>query len=354
MARPDRSAEIEAALLAAVAEHPADLVQHVAAALGLSRTAVSARARNLLATGYLKKSGNTRATTYRPGPNRRRTFHYDRQGLAEDRVWSDDVAPLLRGLSRNVFDIAHYGLTEMVNNVIDHSEGSQVGVLVDRNERRLMLGIRDNGVGIFRKISRALNLPDERLALLELSKGKLTTDPRRHSGEGIFFTSRMFDQFQIFSGELVFDHDEAEEDDLLYDIDQQQDEAGTTVLMTIATDSKRTDTSVFEAFSSGPDEYAFAKTVVPVRLAKVGNENLVSRSQAKRLLLRVDRFRTVVLDFAGVERIGQAFADEIFRVFANEHPEVELIPVNAAPDVQQMIRRAEVLRDENADQLPLL
>lgn len=354
MARPDRSAEIEAALLAAVAEHPADLVQHVATTLGLSRTAVSARARTLVATGYLEKSGKTRATTYRPGPNRRRAFHYDRQGLAEDRVWSDDVAPLLRGLNRNVFDIAHYGVTEMVNNVIDHSEGSQVGVFVDRNEQRLMLGVRDNGVGIFRKISRALSLPDERLALLELSKGKLTTDPRRHSGEGIFFTSRMFDQFQIFSGDLVFDHDEAEEDDLLYDIDQQQDDAGTTVLMTIATDSGRTDTSVFEEYSSGPDEYAFAKTVVPVRLAKVGNENLVSRSQAKRLLLRVDRFRTVVLDFEGVERIGQAFADEIFRVFANEHPEVELIPVNAAPEVQQMIRRAEVLRDENADQLPLL
>ena len=77
-------------------------------------------------------------------------------------------------------------------------------------------------------------------------------------------------------------------------------------------------------------------------------------SQAKRLLQRVEHFRHVVLDFAEVARVGQAFADEIFRVFANAHPEVELLAVNALPEVQQMIRRAEVLRDEQGDQLPLL
>jgi hypothetical protein len=121
---------------------------------------------------------------------------------------------------------------------------------------------------------------------------------------------------------------------------------GTTVLMEIAMKSRRTAKQVFDKFSSGPDDYAFAKTVVPVRLAKVGDENLVSRSQAKRLMQRVERFRTVVLDFAGVASIGQAFADEVFRVFANAHPRVELIPMHAVSQVQQMIRRAQVARDE--------
>jgi hypothetical protein len=111
---------------------------------------------------------------------------------------------------------------------------------------------------------------------------------------------------------------------------------------------------VIDQFSSGPDEYSFARTIVPVRLARIGDEDLVSRSQAKRLLQRVERFRHVVLDFHSVGTIGQAFADEIFRVFANAHPEVELIPNHATPEVQQMIRRAEVLRDEQGGQLPLL
>lgn len=138
---------------------------------------------------------------------------------------------------------------------------------------------------------------------------------------------------------------------LLFDIKPRYVRKGTTVLMEIAVDTARTAKEVIDGFSGGPDDDAFAKTIVPVRLAKVGDETLVSRSQAKRLLQRVDRFRTVILDFEAVPRIGQAFADEIFRVFANEHPGVELTAVHAHPEVQQMIRRVQVLRAEDSDQL---
>jgi hypothetical protein len=232
-----------------------------------------------------------------------------------------------------------------VNNAIDHSEAKRISVDVDLRDDVLRISVDDDGIGIFRKITRALDLPDERLALLELSKGKFTTDPRNHSGEGVFFTSRVFDHFQIVSSGLFFDHDETEADDVLFDMDDAN-ALGTAVHMAIGVDSKRRLKDVFDAYSSGPDEYAFAKTVVPVRLAQVGDQNLVSRSQAKRLLQRIEKFRHVVLDFERIGSIGQAFADEIFRVFANAHPEVELIATNAAPDVQQMIRRAEVARDE--------
>jgi hypothetical protein len=109
---------------------------------------------------------------------------------------------------------------------------------------------------------------------------------------------------------------------------------------------------VFEEYSSGPDDYSFAKTVVPVRLARVGDENLISRSQGKRLMQRVDQFRQVVLDFAGVAIIGPAFADEVFRVFAREHPEVELVAIHVVPEVRQMIRRAEVARDQQKGDVP--
>lgn len=350
MARRDRSPEIEAALLRAVAEHPHDLVSMVAAQLGLSRQRITLQVRELVAGGYLEKVGTTRPR-YALGPNRRLSRRYPRAGLAEDAIWFDLLLPLLRDLPRNVLDIAQHGVTEMVNNAVDHSEARHVGVRMGYSGGRLLLEVADDGIGIFRKITRALDLPDERLALLELSKGKLTTDPRRHSGEGIFFTSRMFDGFRITSGALAFDHDAKHAADLLGDA---EDCDGTTVVMEIAADSPRTARSVIDQYSSGPEDYSFARTMVPVRLAKVGDESLVSRSQAKRLLQRIDRFRNVVLDFAEVTTIGQAFADEIFRVFANAHPEVELIPIHAVPEVQQMIRRAEVLRDEEGGQLPLL
>jgi hypothetical protein len=73
----------------------------------------------------------------------------------------------------------------------------------------------------------------------------------------------------------------------------------------------------------------------------LGDNDLISRSQAKRLLTRFDRFKEIVLDFQNVDSIGQAFADEIFRVFKNEHPNINLHPVNANEEVMRMIVRAQ-------------
>lgn len=342
-----RSDQIDAALLAAVAAHSRDLTSFVASQLDVSRQTTAARARALVAAGFLARSGTTRPI-YVLGPTRFGEFDYPLQGLTEDHVWSA-VAPLLNNLPPNIIGITHYGLTEMVNNAIEHSEGKKLTVTVLSKNGKASLWISDDGVGIFHKIANALDLPDERLALLELSKGKFTTDPARHTGEGVFFTSRACDHFEIASGGLVFDHLADSEKDFLAEAIPGHTRSGTSIHMSIATDSPRTLKQLFDEFSSGPDDYSFAKTIVPVRLAQIGHENLVSRSQAKRLMQRVDRFRHVVLDFAGVANVGQSFADEIFRVFAREHPNVEVIAIHAVPEVQQMIRRAEFMHDEQQD-----
>src|SRR5579875_1243311 len=180
MPRPDRSAEIDATLLDRVAKHPRDLVAVVGNELGLTRQTVAARARALIKAGYLAKSGTTRPT-YTLGSSRRAVFTHVLRGLDEGRVWLHDIAPVLRGLPVNVVDICHHGLTEMVNNAIDHSGGSHLRVFVDRTRETVTLMVSDDGMGIFRKITAALDLPDERLALLDLSKGKLTIDTRRHA-----------------------------------------------------------------------------------------------------------------------------------------------------------------------------
>jgi hypothetical protein len=205
------------------------------------------------------------------------------------------------------------------------------------------LFIFDDGVGIFRKVKSRLNLEDERHAILELSKGKLTTDPARHSGEGIFFTSRMFDRFSLGSGNLEFVHRSTPDQDWLITVDPPSEQAtGTKASMEIAVDSSRTSEDVFNRFADpDADDYGFTKTHVALILAQYGQDDLVSRSQARRVLARFDRFRTVVLDFKGVQTIGQAFADEIFRVFAQAHPNIHLLPVNASEQATRMIRRAQ-------------
>ena len=255
--------------------------------------------------------------------------------LSEDAVWRS-FASLVNGFPENVRALWHYGVTEMVNNAIDHSGGRMLRVGLRFNAVRGQGFIQDDGEGIFDRLQRLLKLVDPKEAIVELAKGKLTTDPARHTGEGIFFTSRAFDRFTILSRALQFIHDVGRNEWL---IGERGDQVGTVVLLELENNSARVLRNVFDQFAQ-PDEFVFDRTVVPVRLAQHDGERLVSRSQAKRLVARFERFNAVVLDFNGVDEIGQAFADEIFRVFQAAHPEVMVTSLNASPEVGRMIRRA--------------
>jgi NMD protein affecting ribosome stability and mRNA decay len=109
--------------------------------------------------------------------------------------------------------------------------------------------------------------------------------------------------------------------------------------MNLSKNSKTDIGKVFDKFSSGDDK-AFSKTIVPVRLAQYGDDKLVSRSQAKRVLVRIERFKEVIFNFKDVESIGQAFADEIFRVFRNKNTHIAISSMYANKQVKGMIQRA--------------
>jgi hypothetical protein len=157
-----------------------------------------------------------------------------------------------------------------------------------------------------------------------------------------FFSARAFDGFHLLSrGHAV---NVMDGETWLFDNELSpsfvSNDSGTIVRMQISSTSARTLESVFDRFSNKDDDYRFSRTHVPVALVRVGTENLVSRSQAKRLLARLHRFDDVFLDFRRVESIGQAFSDEIFRVFAGEHPGVKLHAIHTTPAVDRLIRRA--------------
>jgi anti-sigma regulatory factor (Ser/Thr protein kinase) len=260
--------------------------------------------------------------------------------LEEDVVWRENILPDLKGLPENVLDICNYGSTEMLNNVVDHSDSPAAAVRLTCSALRTSIQVADVGVGIFKKIQTTLGLHDARHALLELAKGKLTTDQERHTGEGVFFASRIFDEFRIMSGTLFYQRIRQEDDDWLIEAGDLDPMIGTIVDMRIRNDAKQTLKEVFDQYASEDNSYGFARTHVPIRLAMYEGEQMLSRSQARRILARVDRFREVILDFRGVTGIGQAFADEVFRVFAREHPEVHIIPLFTTPDIDNMIAHA--------------
>ena len=337
--------EIRSFIMRSVKEHPRDVTMIAAEHFGLTRQAILRHVRQLLRLGILEATGRTRNISYAPkkiaGESRPFPIGPD---TTEDRVWREFVARVMASapenlvrIPRNVLDICQYGFSEIFNNALEHSEGTGVVVEVEVTACSVFMSVYDNGVGIFAKIMKSLGLEDHRHAILELTKGKLTTDPEGHTGEGIFFTSRMFDEFSICSGELFFSHTEPEDDWL---IEARSSVKGTLVTMQVSVEASRTSKQVFDAYAMGGDGYTFAKTHVPVELLRYGQENLVSRSQARRLLARFERFEEVMLDFTGVPMIGQAFGDEVFRVFHRQNPQVKLIWINATPEVERMILRA--------------
>lgn len=331
--RQEKNEQIRQFILENVEDHPTDMTSVTSAKFGISRQASHRHVQKLMQDGLLFAEGTTRNRKYEVKPLVRFSTQLSLKGLEEDKIWRQIILPLMKDIPSNVLQICHHGFTEIVNNAIDHSEGTDLEIFVLRTYKLIEIQIGDNGVGIFNKIQRELNLDDPLHAILELSKGKLTTDPAHHSGEGIFFTSRIFDWFAIVSGKLSFAHLVSDNDWLLEDKDIVF--PGTLIHMRISLRSKRTTQQVFDKFTS--DDFSFTKTHVPVFLARYGDETLVSRSQAKRLLARFEKFKEIILDFDNVDSIGQAFADEIFRVFSSQNPNVHLVPVNTNKQVRNMI-----------------
>lgn len=324
-------------ILGNVERYPSDIAKVVAEKFDISRQAANRHLQKLVEENVLTIEGKTKGRRYSLKAQVTFTKQYllDK-GIAEDVVWMQDIRPTLGKLSDNVMNIWDYCFTEMFNNVIDHSSGSSVIVRVSKSAVNTRIEIQDNGVGIFKKIQKQLGLSDERHAVLELAKGKFTTDPANHTGEGIFFSSRACDDYAIFSGGVYFSHEFGKKEDWILEAKGLQ---GTTVIMKLNNHTSRRLKKVFDEYAT-VDGYGFNKTVVPVQLAQYGDDSLVSRSQAKRVLNRVDRFKTVLFDFKGVDSIGQAFADEIFRVFATQHPGIEIVDIRANKEVSNMILRA--------------
>jgi hypothetical protein len=335
-----RGEDIRRFILEHVEKHPSDVAKLAAERFKITRQAVNKHLRRLIFEKSLTETGETRKRAYKLAAlvEWRKVYTISPE-LEEHVVWDQDVSAVLQPLPENVMDIWHYGFTEMLNNAKDHSAGTMILVKISKTAITTEMMIADNGIGIFKKIQEAFNLPDQRYAILELAKGKLTTDPSRHTGEGVFFSSRMFHRFSIGADKVYYGHRLGEDDS---DWVMDWGNAGTTVFMELGNHTARTPKKVFDQYASPDEDYGFNKTVVPVNLAQYGNDKLISRSQAKRVVSRLELFKTILFDFTGVPSIGQAFADEIFRVFANEHPTISLLSIHTNSEVARMIARVKL------------
>lgn len=244
----------------------------------------------------------------------------------------------INGLRENVQSILAYAFSEMLNNAIEHSESNNIEVEIKQEKDMLTFIVKDSGIGVFRSIMNKRNLASELEAIQDLLQGKTTTAPKAHSGEGIFFTSKAGDLFILESYNYRLRIDNTLPDVFVEEI--KTEVRGTQVTFSIGTKSKVHLSDVFRDYQVDPEEPAFDKTEVLVRLYTMGTI-YVSRSQARRVLTNFTKFKRIILDFDKVPTVGQAFADEIFRVFQTRHPEIEIVAINTTTGVKFMLDRVE-------------
>ena len=321
-------------ITAAAIAHGAQLPDHVVQRLGVSRRSALALLRKLVAAQWLQRDGMRRDAAYRPGPLRQVVQRYPLAGLQEDLPWQRDFAPCF-ALPPNVARMAQHAFTELLNNAIDHSGGTQVTVSVRQTALHLQLLVSDDGVGVFERIQQNFDIADPTLAMLELSKGKLTSAPDRHSGHGLFFSARLADVCDLHANHRAFQF--RGWDRRSWHGAKAVPRQGTSVYIAIALDTTRTLDDVLRTHSADGAGYGFDSTTVPLRLMTGEHAGLESRAQARRVASRLQRFQRAEVDFAGIADVGHGFADELFRVFSRAHPGVDLVPVGMAPRVAAMV-----------------
>lgn len=296
---------------------------------GVTRQAAHYHLRRLEQAGRLVREGRGRGSRYVPAVDYHAT--YPLAGLDEASVWMDiiDEVQAVGAAPSTTQRVLRFALTEMVNNAIDHSAGTTLELDVTSNTG-FSFRIADDGVGVFRHLSSRLGI-DDVSAAFELTKGKRTTDPTRHSGQGIFFTSRIVDRFRLEANGVRLLVDNNLND---FAIGESKVRAGTTVWWEIDRNTERDPKSVFDEYTDS-ETLDFTKTRIP--LAALGGPSFISRAEAKRVADGLDRFDEAIVDFSGVTDVGHAFADELFRVWANTHPGTRLVPVSTSPVIDRLL-----------------
>ncbi len=339
-----KRAEIEKYMFRKIAADDAELIAKTMDSFGISVTSVKRYLKKALEEGTISQRTDNACGYALTEQVREERVELGASLPQEDKLYDTILRERLAGCGQEAQRIWQYAGMEILNNAIEHSRGTEIRIILRTNALYTTVLIADNGVGVFRTLmdymaGHGWENPDEEDALVELYKGKITSDASRHSGEGIFFSSKAVDEFAIWSGAKVYkccrgrEHTVVENHLLSYV--SRMEHIGTLVMMTLENETSRKLSEVFDMYAD-VDE-GFVRTRVPVMEACISGEP-VARSQARRICSRLEEFKEVILDFDGVEIMGQGFADELFRVYALSHPQVTLCPVNMKKEVWRMIR----------------
>ncbi len=301
---------------------------------GLSRTTTQRYLRKLLEDGVIRKDEK--------GYRLKEKVFVLRQSLkgaipGEDSLFQKFVAKIQHFPDQAKSNFSFIFL-EIMNNALEHSSASAVMATLWVSPIELRCVIYDDGVGIFQqiknffreKLNEEITLED---AKLQLVSGGFTSDRENHGGEGIYNSSLLADTFFIRSGNLIFarDYEKVES----FSAETKTKKKGTIVFFAVHRDTQKT---LRNSDHANPDD-GFYRVTLPLRLMTLTGTALIARSQARRFTFNFIGKKEVILDFEGITDLGQPFAHEIFKVYRNGHPEVQLIAKNTTKEMDALIAR---------------
>jgi hypothetical protein len=247
--------------------------------------------------------------------------------------------PPVRKLPENIRSIFTYAFSEMFNNAIEHSQSKNIHIEVSVQNKLVSFIVEDFGIGVFKNVMKERNLKSDLEAIQDLLKGKTTTMPKSHSGEGIFFTSKVGDLFILdsFGYQLIVNNKLPD----VFIEKTKKIKRGTRVTFQLNTSSSLHLNDIFRKYTDvvAGSDFGFDKTEVRIKLYTIAGI-YISRSQARRVLAGLEKFKVILFDFDKVSVVGQAFADEIFRVFHHRYPHIRLETENMVESVKFMVERA--------------
>ena len=347
--------EIKKYILRKIAQGDGAVLEKTMDSFGISITTVKRYIKEALDNGIIEYASGEKESYQLIEKEYRTSVSLEEEMPEEDVLLQQHIMPYLSGCNEKARVIWQYCCAEILNNAIEHSRGTQIGIIVTSNALNTTVVISDDGAGVFSTLTEYMagngwDYPRVEDALVELYKGKITCDSRNHSGEGIFFSSKMMDSFVLWSDSLILKWGCQDEPEIvkshLATYAARIWKENTMVMMTLENETEREAGQVFDTYAD-VDE-GFIRTRIPVKEACITGEP-VARSQARRICHRLETFREVILDFSDVTLMGQGFADEIFRVYALEHPQVLLRPINMSHQVERMIRH--VGRGQSAENI---
>ena len=149
----ERGEGIRLQILRDIKYHPTDIAKHIGNIFSITPQAVYNHIKRLEKDGWVSSSGKGKGRKLFLGDIRthKSVFHLNND-LAEDKIWRDHYSFIFEELSENIVDICHYRFTEMVNNAIDYSGGTEVYIDVLRGKDQITIVIIDNGEEFLNKL----------------------------------------------------------------------------------------------------------------------------------------------------------------------------------------------------------